>query len=43
MKILAIISGIIIVLFLGVQIFFYISNNNIEKYPYSISKKYKDL
>ena len=43
MKTTAIILGVLFVLFLGSQIFFYISSNNIEEYPYTVLKEYDDL
>jgi hypothetical protein len=43
MKTVAIVLGIIFLLFLGSQIFFYISSNNIEEYPYTVVKKYNDF
>ena len=41
MKTTAIISGILFFLFLGSQIFFYMSSNNIEEYSYSVIKDYE--
>ena len=40
MKTTAIILGILFFLFLGSQIFFYMSSNNIEEYSYSVIKDY---
>ena len=43
MKTFLIILGLIFMLFLGSQIYLYISSNRIEGYKYSIIKTYKDF
>jgi hypothetical protein len=43
MKTTAIILGVILILFLGSQIFFYMSSKNIEEYPYSVTEKFDDF
>lgn len=43
MKIFLIISGIILLLFLGSQIYFYSSSQNIETYKYSVLKSFEDF
>jgi hypothetical protein len=43
MKTAAIILGVLGVIFLGSQIYFYISSNTIEEYPYTVIKEYDDF
>jgi hypothetical protein len=43
MKTLAIILGVLGILFLGSQIYLYMSSNTIEEYPYTVIKEYDDF
>lgn len=43
MKTVAIILGVLAILFLGSQIYLYISSNSIEEYPYKVIKEYDDF
>jgi len=43
MKTISIILGVLFILFLGSQLYFYISSNNIEEYPYIVTKEYDDF
>ena len=43
MKTTAIILGILLALFFGLQIYSYVSNGNIEKYSYTVLKEYDDF
>jgi hypothetical protein len=43
MKIAAIILGVLGILFLGSQIYLYMSSNTIEEYPYKVIKEYDDF
>ena len=43
MKILYIIFGIVLIIFVGSQLFAMNSQENIETYPYKVFKKYKSF
>ena len=43
MKTTAIIFGILLALFFGLQVYSYVSNANIEKYSYTVLKEYDDF
>lgn len=43
MKTVAVVLGVLGILFLGIQIYLYISSNTIEEYPYTVVKEYDDF
>jgi hypothetical protein len=43
MKTVLIIIGVFFILFLGSQLYFYLSSNTIEEYPYKVTKEYDNF